>query len=437
MDVTRRSLLAGAGAVSIGTLLASCAGFTGQSSDGTRSSSGGGASGTITFTTWASDEEKAAYVKLIKQFESKNKGVTVKANYVPYEQMFSNIDAQLSAGNAPDVFRAGYGQIGGYAQQGALLDLSSYFTSAEQSAFIPAFWEAVNYDGKPFGVPQQTDTSAIVYNKTMMSDAGFTTFPDKLADAWSWEEFAATMKTLRGKLPASKYPFVYNWQQFGSPRWLTWLFAAGGRLLSEDLKSSAIQSAAGMKAMDYTKAFFTEKYVPTNSSTKSNAYADTTWLAGTTAMVSAGNFLLPEFASAKFEWGVTYLPKDVRGADDLGGNALVGTAGTKNKDLTAEFLKYMVTEEAMSTFCGGALELPTLQGLVGKNLGWKVQEGVMPVFVEQATTITADDVKQLSVPQSAAITTVLTNQLEAAFRGGQSTSATLAGIAAGVNKALA
>jgi multiple sugar transport system substrate-binding protein len=91
----------------------------------------------------------------------------------------------------------------------------------------------------------------------------------------------------------------------------------------------------------------------------------------------------------------------------------------------------------MSTFCGTALELPTLQSLVGKDLGWKVQEGAMPVFVNQATTITADDVKQLSVPASAAITTVLTNQLEAAFRGGQSTSATLANIAAGVNKALA
>jgi multiple sugar transport system substrate-binding protein len=434
MDVTRRTLLASAGAVGVGTLLASCAGFTGQSST---QSSGGSKSGTITFTTWASDEEKAAYQKLISQFEASHKGVTVKANFVPYEQMFTNIDAQLSAGNAPDVFRAGYGQIGGYAQQGQLLDLSSYFSSSESGAFIPAFWEAVKYDGKPYGVPQETDTSAIVYNKSMMSDAGYTTFPDSLDNAWSWEEFSAILSTLRGKLPAAKYPFVDNWQQYGSPRWLTWLFNAGGRLLSEDLKSSAIQSAAGTKALDYTKEFFTKKYVPANSSTKSNAYADTTWLAGTTAMVSAGNFLLPEFVSAKFEWGVTYLPKDVRGADDLGGNALVGTASTKNKDLTAEFLKWMVSADAMSTFCGTALELPTLQSLVGKDLGWKVQEGAMPVFVNQATTITADDVKQLSVPASAAITTVLTNQLEAAFRGGQSTSATLANIAAGVNKALA
>jgi multiple sugar transport system substrate-binding protein len=431
MPVTRRTLLATAGAASLTTLLASCAGFTGQSSSG-GSSKG---SKTLTFTTWASDTEKTAYTKLIASFEKANSGVKVKPNFVPYAQMFTDIDAQLSAGNAPDVFRAGYGQIGGYAKQGQLLDLSGSLGS-ERSRFIPAFWEAVSYDGKPYGVPQQTDTSAIVYNRALMKDAGYTSFPDSLDNAWSFDEFAAVLKKLRSSLPSSKYPFADNWQLAGSPRWLSWLFAAGGRLLDEDLTKAAIPSAAGTRALDYTKAFFDEKWVPANSSTKSNTYADTTWLAGTTAMVSAGNFLLPEFTDAKFDWGVTYLPKDQRGADDLGGNALVATKGG-NTELATEFLKYMVSDDAMSTFCGEALELPTLQSLVGKDLGWDAPKGVMPFFVDQATTITAADVAQLSVPASAQITTVLTDQLEAAFRQGQSTATTLQNIASGVEKAVA
>ena len=434
MDVTRRTLLATAGAASVGTLLASCAGFTGQS----KGSAGGGGSksGTLTFTTWASDTEKSAYTKLIAQFEKANKGVTVRANFVPYQQMFTNIDAQLSAGNAPDVFRVGYGQIGGYAKQGALLDLSSSLGS-EKSRFIPAFWEAVSYEDKPYGVAQQTDTSAIAYNKDLTSQAGVKSFPTSLDDAWSFEEFAALLKQLRGKLPSSKFPFAYNWQLAGSPRWLNWVFAAGGRLLNEGLDKSVIVSPEGTRALDYTKAFFENKWVPTNSSVKSNAYSDTTWLAGTTAMVSAGNFLLPSFADAKFDWGVTYLPKDERGADDLGGNALVATKDGDNTELATEFLKFMVSDDAMSTFCGEALELPTLQGLVGKDLGWDVPDGIMPVFVDQATTITAADVSQLAVPAASQITTVLTDQLEAAFRQGKSTADTLRDIAAGVDKAVA
>ncbi len=427
MDVTRRTLVAAAGATSVTALLASCAGFTGQ-----RSGGGSAKSGTLTFTTWGSDTEVAAYKKLIAQFEKANKGATVRPNFVPYQQMFSNIDAQLAAGKAPDVFRAGYGQIGGYAKQGALLDLSSSL-GGEKSRFIPAFWEAISYDGKPYGVAQQTDTSAVAYNKELMAEAGVSKLPDSLDNAWSFEEFADVLQQLRGKLPASKFPFAYNWQLAGSPRWLNWLFAAGGRLLNEELTKSVIVSAEGTRALDYTKAFFEKKWVPTNSSTKSNAYSDTTWLAGTTAMVSAGNFLLPSFTDAKFEWGVTYLPKDERGADDLGGNALVATADSPNKDLATEFLKFMVSDDAMSTFCGEALELPTLQSLVGEDLDWDAPDGVMPGFVDQATTLGP----QRPAPAANAITTVLTDQLEAAFRQGKSTADTLRDIAAGVDKALA
>lgn len=431
-EITRRTLLASAGAVGVSTVLASCAGFTGQSSN----SGGTSGSTTLTFNTWGSDQEIAAYKRLIKQFMAANKGVRVTLNNVPYNDFFTSIDSQLQAGKAPDVFRVGYGQIGGYSSKGALLDLSSYFSASEAAAFIPAFWQAVKYQDKPYGVPQETDTSALVYNRSMLADAGITALPDKLSNAWSFDEFDAVLKKLRGKLDAKHYPFGDNWQLYGATRWATWLFNTGGRLLTSDLKKSAVVSPQGTKALDYTRNFFTQQYTPKNLSTKSPTYADTVWLAGTTAMVSAGNFLVPEFVPAKFEWGVTYLPKDVRGADDLGGNALVGTSTTKNKDLTAKFLKFMVSESAMSTFCGESLELPTLQGLVGRDLGWKAPKGVMPVFVDQATTITADDVSQLSVPAAAGINTVLQNQLEAAFRQGQSTSSTLANIAAGIEKAL-
>ncbi|MDH2444659.1 sugar ABC transporter substrate-binding protein [Amnibacterium sp. CER49] len=434
MNPTRRTVLAGAGAVSLSTLLASCAGFTGQSNQG--SGKGGSGSKTLSFTTWGSDQEKTAYQQLIKEFEAANKGVTVKLSIVPYEQAFTNLDAQLQAGKAPDIFRLGYGQIGGYSDKNVLLDLSPYFSSSEADAFQPQFWQAVKYQGKPYGVPQQTDTSALVYNTKMLKDAGITSVPDSLENAWSFDEFTQVLEKLRKNMDAKHFPFADNWQLAGAFRWLTWLFSTGGRILSSDLKSPAIVSPQGTKALDYTRDFFAKQYVPQNNSTKSNTYADTTWLAGTTAMVSAGTFLLPGFTGAKFEWGVTYLPKDVRGADDLGGNALVASAASPNKDLAARFLKFMVSEKAMSTMCVTAFEQPTLKSLVGKDLGWKIQSGVMPVYLDQATTITPDDVAQISIPQFTSINTTLTNELEAAFRQGQSTSKTLSNIADGVTKAL-
>ena len=59
----------------------------------------------------------------------------------------------------------------------------------------------------------------------------------------------------------------------------------------------------------------------------------------------------------------------------------------------------------------------------------------MPVFVDQAATIEATDVKQLTSPGMAAINTALQDQLEAAFIGGQSTADTLANLTQAIQEA--
>ncbi|WP_426517398.1 ABC transporter substrate-binding protein [Diaminobutyricibacter sp. McL0618] len=429
----KRLLAAAAGAVTVGVVLTGCTGFGGGGSSG----GGDAGSGTLTFTTWAGDSEATAFKSLVKQFESEHKGTTVKLNIVPYAQMYSDMDAKLAAGNAPDIFRVDYGNLGVYSSQDQLLDLSKYMND-EKSKFVPAMWEAVSYKGKPYGVPHQTDVSSLLVNKAMLTAAGIdvATLPKKQADAWTWQQFGDVAAKLRAALPAKQYPFVYNWQQAGAPRWLSWLFQANGALLKDDGKTPAIDSAAGAKALDFTKSFYEKKWVPPTSSPKSSVYADTTFQQGTAAMVFAGSFLVPDMASlAKFDWTAIPMPRDARGATDLGGNALVATKHTKNPALAAEFLKFMVQADTMSSYCAETNELPTRTDLGGDKITFKIRPDVMPVFVDQAGTITPGDVKQLTSPSMAAISTALQDQLDAAFVGGQSTKDTLAKLTTAIEEA--
>lgn len=432
MKLSRKRALALVGvAVTSALALAGCSGFGGGSG-------GDAATGSLTFTTWASKAEQDSFTKLIKQFESEHKGATIKLNVVPYEQMFSNIDAQLSSGAAPDVFRVDYGNLGVYSSQDQLLDLSSYFTKSEIAQFQPAMWQAVSYDGKPYGVPHQTDVSALLVNKDMLKQAGIdaSSLPKTQADAWTWDQFAAVAAKLRAALPADKYPFVYNWQQAGAARWLSWLFQADGKLIGADGKTPEIDSAAGTKALDFTKSFFQKNWVPPTSSVKSATYADSLFSEGTAAMGFLGSFLVPDMASlAKFDWTAIPMPKDARGATDLGGNALVATKATKNPKLAAEFLKFMVQADSMSTFCAATNELPTRTDLSGDKVKYDIRPDVMPVFVDQASTIEPSDVKQVTSPAMAAINTALQDQLDAAFIGGQSTKDTLTKLSDAVKEA--
>jgi multiple sugar transport system substrate-binding protein len=426
--ITRRILGATAAAAATALALSGCTGFTGGGSTTSE--------GTLTFTTWASESEKASFEQLVSDFEAANDGVTVELNVVPYDQMFSNIDAQLSAGNAPDIFRVDYGNLGVYSSQDQLLDVSPYFTVDEISAFTPAMWEAVSYDGTPYGVPHQTDVSALVVNTQLLTAAGVTDLPTTQADAWTWEEFADVAAKLKASLPADKYPFVYNWQLGGTPRWLSWLFQADGALLEDDGTTPAIDSAAGTEALDFTRSFFENGWVPPTSSVKATTYADAFFTEESVAMAFAGSFVVPDIDNlAGFEWTALPMPVNERGATDLGGNALVATKDTDQPDLAASFLKFMVDAENMTTFCAATNELPTRVDIDPASIDFAVRPDVMPVFVEQAATIQPSDVTQLTSPYLAPIAVSMQDQLEAAFVNGQSTADTLANLTTAIREA--
>lgn len=430
MEITRRQFLGAAGAVALPVLLSGC----GFSRSGSESADGD----TLTFTTWGTDSELAGFRSVISRFQEANPGKTISLNAVPYEQMFTNIDAQIQAGNPPDVFRVPYYTFGNYAGRGQLLDLTPHLEQGFADRFTPAAWAAVQNAGKPFGVPHHTDTSVILYNKDALSAAGIASVPTTLESAWTWEEFEQVALRLRAALPAAKFPFAYNWQGNGVTRWLSWLFEADGRFLAEDLVRPAIDSPAGRAAVDFTTSFFPRKLVPPNNSVKSTVYAADTWYAQTAAMTFGGAFLLPDAAkTADFEWGATYSPRNVRSAGDFGGNALVATAGTGKAELAAAFLDFATQQQSMRDFCAGASLLPTRRDLVTAGIDFAVRPELSPVFVGQASSVQARDSGQVASPSMSKIITVLKDQLEEAFVGGRSTQATLAGLTTGIAAATA
>ncbi len=430
MNINRRQVLGMAGALGGIAALSACSGFSRPTT-----SSG---NDELTFTTWGTDSELAGFESGIAAFEAANPGASVKLNVVPFAEMFPNIDAQLQSGTAPDIFRVDYDNLGVYSGRGQLLDLSPYFDDDAGDQFTDPLWQAVQFDGTQFGVPHHTDTSTILYNKAAFAAAGIASVPDTLESAWTWEEFEQVMTQLRSQLPDDRYPFAYNWQASGVTRWLSWLFQADGRFLDTDLVTPAIDSDAGRAAVEFTKGFFPARLVPENSSVKSSTFASDIFFAETTTMTFAGAFLLPDAAKlAPFEWGATFSPRNKRGGGDLGGNALVATSESTKPELAAEFLRFMTQEETMFDFCVGASLLPTLKSLVGEDLPFAERPDLASYFVQQASTVQPEDAEQIASPAMAAINTVLSDQLEQAFIGGQSTDDTLANISDGIAEATA
>lgn len=438
MALNRRQVLQGALGLGAAAGLSGCAGLTGKSSE---EPAGGGAAGekaTLTFVNWSGDAEKKAFDALIAAFQKENPDITVKTDTVPYASVQTNLDSRFQAGNPPDLFRVSYIDIGQYTSQGVLLDVSGTFDQAKIDAFEPGLWQGVVFDGKPYGVPHQIDTTAILYRKDAFEAAGITDVPTTIDEAWTWEEFAANADKLKGVVKGKQTAFIYDWQSAGAYRWLSWLFQAGGTLLAEDLKSPAIDSDPGRKAVDFTKSFFTKGWVAKNTSVKSATYPDNVFVAGSVAMAFAGDFLVPFIdtnVGKKFQYGSMPQPRDVAAATDLGGNAVVAAKDGKNTEAATKFLEFIVREDQMKTYCEATGQLPTLKSLTNTKLDFQVRPDLMETFVQQAKTLTPEQVAQVTVPQFAKLNAALQQELEQAFLGGRSAAETTAAIAAAVTKA--
>ncbi len=443
-SLSRRSLLVGALGIAAASGLSGCVANNGPVPSTAAAGSKadiGEVEGTLRFAFWGgSDGENTGFARAKKGFEARHPKATIELQTLPYDGFFSGIDRGILSKTAPDVFRVDYTSIGKYTSHGVLLDMTPYLTAAESSAFLPALYDAVRFEGRTYGVPHQTDTSAIAFSRKALDEAGIGAVPDRLEDAWTWDEFAAISTKLRQTLPDDKYPFAYDWTAAGAYRWASFVYQAGGSLLTPSLRHSAVDSDAGRKAMAFTQRFFDERWVPANNTIKTTVYSDNFFLNQTVAMTFIGDFLVPELADGANgyqggDWATTYMPRDQAAASDLGGNALVATRDTANPELAAAFLKYMVEEDPMRDFCQRANELPTLQSLADTTLDYAVRPDVMDVFTQQATTITETAVRETVVPGFASVNTALQDQLELAFHG-RSTDDAVTAIDAAIDQAV-
>lgn len=441
MSLNRRQVLLGGLGMGAAAGLSGCAGLTGKK--GTNSGDSTPAPGekvTLTFVNWSGDDEKKAFDAVIAAFQQENPDITVKTDTVPYQNVQTNLDSRFQAGNPPDLFRVSYIDIGQYTSEGVLLDVSGTFDQPKVDAFEPGLWEGVVFDGKPYGVPHQIDTTAILYRLDAFEAAGITNIPTSLEDAWSWDEFADASRKLAGIVKNKQSPFVYDWQSAGAYRWLTWLFEAGGTLLGPDLKSPAIDTPEGRKAVEFTASFFTNKWVARNTSVKSQTYPDTEFIAGSAAMVFAGDFLVPGINTGvgkKFEYGSMVQPRDVAAATDLGGNAIVVTEQSKNPEVAAEFAKFLATKENMQLFCEQTGVLPVRNDLVDAKLNFTTRNDLMPVFQKQATTLPEKLVKTSTLPAFPGINQALVDSMDQYLSDPSSSVDTvIAALTKGIEKAL-
>ena len=162
------------------------AGCAGGSSAAPSDDASKGDSGAL--TVWVDANRARALEDVAKTFEQ-DKGVKVNLVVKDYGKIRDEFTAQVPTGKGPDITIGGHDWIGAFVKDGIVAPVELGDKSAD---FEKVAMEAVNYDGKTYGLPYAIENIAILRN-TALADSTPATFDEMIA---------------KGRAAGTEYPFV-------------------------------------------------------------------------------------------------------------------------------------------------------------------------------------------------------------------------------------
>lgn len=138
----------------------------------------------VRMSSWLATEgaSRDTLMEIIGRFEEENPGISVELINIPYAQTQQQVLVAATGGNAPDVMQLNPVFAVPVAAQGALTDLSSYFSEEELNDIPDAAYEAGLYEGNLVTVPWQLAPIAVFGHKALLEQAGL---PAEIPDTWS------------------------------------------------------------------------------------------------------------------------------------------------------------------------------------------------------------------------------------------------------------
>lgn len=336
-----------AAASQAGSSSSSAAGTASAAPTSAASSAAAKLSGTLAFVygAFAPQEKWEGY---FGDFLKENPDVNIKyipvaldKGWGPYTQ---KIAALTAGGQAIDVLWLATEGVAALADKGVLLNLDDLIKrDAAEPALAdyladvsPPLMQALQADGKQYLMPFAWNNIVTWYNPKVFAAAGV----EAPAQTWNRDDYLALAK----KLTAGG---VYG--TVADPGWFNtsaWVYAAGGSLLSEDLKTAQFDS----QPVKDTLQFFYDLVYTHKVSPQPPAKTDVLFQAGKLAMFHAGRWPLQTYGPAKFtDFEITTLPAGTTSATVIGSDGYGVGAGSKNQDAAWALVKYLGSKPVMET----------------------------------------------------------------------------------------
>ncbi|NBD26787.1 ABC transporter substrate-binding protein [Paenibacillus glycinis] len=297
--------------------------------------------------TWEGGDGLKLQQQIADNYKKTHENVSISIESVP-DQYGTKILTQIAAGQAPDIFQIGDGDVSMFMKKGALEDLTSYIGGSNginTDDYYQSVLDVGKADGKYYTMPKDYSDIAVFYNKKMFDDAGVP-YPQA---GWTWDQFYETAKKLTKK-DGDKYT---QWGVNLPGSWvraiLPLIQSYGGSVISPDGEKidGYMNSDGTVKALELYQDMYLKDHI-SPSGTESQAFKGVDLFAvGKVAMNMTGRWPVEDYKkNADLSFGVAQMPVGPQGASNTicySGYGLY--AKSKNKDAAWDYLKYLTGPE--------------------------------------------------------------------------------------------
>jgi len=337
---------------------------------------------TIQYWHTHSDPETAQLDQLIAAFEAANPGIKVETTRYAYNDYKTALLTAISSGSVPDAARLDIAWVSEFADQGALTQLDGNlpdFDNITKDTF-PGPLSTNKWKDHYYGLPLDTNTQVLLWNKADFDVAGITTPPVTM------EEFAADACKLTDAAK-KQYGYAEGGTYFWAPAPV--FYAMGGKVTDENITTATgfVNGPESVAAFTMLKDLYDKGCLSPNLLGGGIA-TDAGHAQGTYAMIIDGPWMVDIYKSNYPDFQVNFapIPTGPQGTTSsvVGGEDVVVLDGSKNQEAAMKWAAYLLSPDAQKMMASVG-QMPTLASLAG--------DPAMPpyfaVFQEQLKTAQA------------------------------------------------
>jgi multiple sugar transport system substrate-binding protein len=298
------------------------------------------------------EHEAQALEMLAEEFNKLHaaENVKISTTFMAREELMNQYTVGAVSGQLPDIGMVDSPDHASYIALGVFEDITAELNAWGQlDQFYPGpLSSCKDASGKIYGLPNNSNCLALACNMDMLNAAG-------VKKPTTWEEFEEACAKLT-KPSEQIYAFAMSVipNEEGTFQLIPWIYSAGGSVAN-------LGSPEAVRAIDYLANLASKGYMSKETVNWGQGDAMNAFIAQKAAMVESGTWQiagdLPKINGA-FQVEYTLLPRDRKYASVIGGENFGVCAGTKYKELSVEFLKFMETAENVARWCEIAGKLP-------------------------------------------------------------------------------